>query len=1106
MIYRTAQRATYRSLNNNLNTLSYRIAQLTNQIASEKRINTPSDDPSGAATVLNTRSNLAAIKQYSSNIAVSDLWLSDSGAAIQGMKETLDEVKSQLAMQGATDTYSEEQRRKIIGDAVSGLFQELIRAGNTKIGGSGSYIFGGQQVTTQPFSLKVEAQKVIMGCQNSDKWTGKVVNYGDATFNNRPDLPVQSQDFLIEVVRSGGVNSQYYSNASDKGTGFLQGDGYDIKIAANDKKYNNTTVKLVAGPEPQTSTGSVEGKNGLTWGGTHSPTKVVYTYGSTGPTAASWDSASDTLTVALQTDGSGRSVATAQDIISAVGSSAPAFPGTVSLTPGGGNDGSGRVDPMLDMGGKSYIGYNYGTYAEKNGNAITVYLQRDNDTGKLVADGDAVRDAINLVAGGTVTATGGGSGLVTPTATAAKLETGVPYTLAQTTVDPKGTQNALIWSIKNNKDQSDPDNYVGARGNNFSVAYVVPENPFSNTASIGYDPNTNEVTVNVAVSAAVYHKIFAQVYGDPQSGAFRDADKANEMALREAIQTTANDVRSMVSEYTYEDPPGTEKNLRDIIDVNLADGNSGDGKVNTVPRTQFSDGYDGPALFRVSQDGGKTWGPPMSFSASEYKNGDMFYNANLGHASFTTSLSGKANDLVFTATQMGSWGNELRVEYSLPQPPQSTPSISVGPNPWNICINLGTDPSTGKVTTTANDIMDLINNDPVASQLVTADLANYHEGGHGVVSVMDCTALSVGEPYQVDGVTHITPLGHATGKVSFNYSAPSQGCPNISFQALEQGESGNDIGIRYTTSADPTYYSDPAEANESYQDKTTVRYETTADGKKVMVVHLATAPLPDPCPDENEDREASDAWKKEYPVYSCTSARAVIATAGTVVQAIIDKNTQEPENAILWPSLERWTENGSSSTAKVGPTDGTVWLSGGNETEDASNHGVNLRFLMDGTALQEGDVFEVPVGWYRGDDKNIDINSGSGSRTTMNMSGDKVLGANGADDNVLDTVQRLIYALEKNDSELVSKELENLDASITKLLTMETQIGSRQIRNEFIQQNLDQAKYRSESLLATVEDADFAQLITDLKNAQTVYEAVLGATGLTSKVSLLNYI
>ena len=1103
MIYRTAHRATYRSLNNNLNTLSYRIAQLTNQIASERRINTPSDDPSGAATVLNTRSNLSAIKQYSANIAVSDLWLSDSGTAIQSMKETLDQMKSVVTMQGSTDTYSETQRSQIMAEQVTELFQSLIQFGNTKIGGSGSYIFGGQAVTTQPFSLKVEAQKVIMGCQNSDKWTGKVVNYGDAKFNNRPDLPIQSQDFLIEVVRAGGVASQYYSNVSDLASGSLKGNGYTLAVEAGSKQYNNTSIKLVAGPEPQTTTGEAAQNNGITWGGTASPTKVVYTYGTTGATTASWDAGSNTLTVALETNGSGASVATAQDIVSAANG---AVPGIASLT--GGNAGTGRVDPLLAMGGKTHIGYNYGTYAERNGNDITVYLQRDNTSGQLVADAAAVENAIFQVAGGDLNITRTGNGPVSPSASALELRTAEPYTLAQATIDPKGTQNGLIWSVKNDRTLNGTG-YLGQDGNKLSVAYVVPQNPFSTTPSIDFDPNTNEITVNLAASAAIYTKVFAQVYNDPQSGAYKDMDKANEMALKEAIQTTAGEVQALVragKDINGNDLLDNDGNrLNQIIDVNLADGNSGLGKVNVVPRTSFSEGYTGYALFRVSQDGGKTWGPPMDFSASEYKNGDMFYNASLGHASFTTNISGKANDLVFTATQMGSWGNDLRVEYKLPQThPSTSTEIAVGPNPWNICVTLRTD-ANGNVLSTANEIMEKINNDPTASQLVTADLANYHEGGSGVVKVMECQALSVGEPYQVDGVTHITPLGHATGTVSFGYTAPAQKCPNISYQAIEQGPEGNDIGVRYTTSADPTYYSSASVANESYQDRTTVRYETDpATGKTVVVVHLATEALPS-CPDPDQDREASDKWKELYPLYSCTSARAVTATAGSVVQAIIDKNTQEPESAVIWPSLERWPD-GLESTAKVGPTDGTVWLTGGNDIEDAGNHGVNLRFIMDGTALQVGDVFEVPVGYYRGDDQNIDINASSNYRTTMNTSGDKVLGDNGAEDNLLDTVQRLIYALEKNDSELVAKELETLDAGISKLLTLETQIGSRQIRNEFIQQNLDQAKFSSETLLSTVEDADFSQLITDLKNAQTVYEAVLGATGLTSKISLLNYI
>ncbi len=92
MIYRTAHRSTYRNLNQNLGMLSYRIAQLQGQLASERRINTPSDDPTGAAKVLGTRGALSSIAQYGSNVAVSDRWLSNSGNALQSIKDTLDKI------------------------------------------------------------------------------------------------------------------------------------------------------------------------------------------------------------------------------------------------------------------------------------------------------------------------------------------------------------------------------------------------------------------------------------------------------------------------------------------------------------------------------------------------------------------------------------------------------------------------------------------------------------------------------------------------------------------------------------------------------------------------------------------------------------------------------------------------------------------------------------------------------------------------------------------------------------------------------------------------------------------------------------------------------
>ena len=1099
MIYRTAHRATYHNLNQNLGALSYRIAQLTSQIASERRINTPSDDPSGAAKVLGTRSTLSNISQYSTNIAVSDLWLSNSGASIQSIKETLDEVYARVE-QGASDTNADQ--RGILAASVEQAFQSLLQFANQgKIGDS--YIFSGQKVTTQPFSFQVEAQKVIAGCQNSSKWTGKVVNYGDPTFNNRPDLPVHSQDFLVEVVQAGGVDSQYYSNTSTLATGLLNGTDYSFRFNALDAKYNNLNLNFQVGSYndlPQT--GTVADDNGITFtytGGLTPPPPftIKYVTGEADSAAASavaaWSAASNTMTVTLNLTSSGSARATATDVINAVNTEAAAVPVALAAANTGASTGAGMVST-------GRISFNNPMDVKVNGNDVTVYLPQSPGSTAMTVTATDVAAFLNShpATSGlfTTTVLTGGGNAVNATPTPVTFQVGVPYTLAQVNMNPKGTQNDLIWSVKNNTA------YIGSAGDGLSVEYKVVY-PFTTDPVPALEFNTSgEITVNVAVSAAMYQQAFLQAYNDPSGGTYKDADKANEVALNASILTTANDVIKMVAEDTGDPGPPPRPPLSQIVEVNLADGNSGEGNINNLPRKQFSGGFDQPAMFRVSQDGGKTWGPPMSFSASEYENGDMFYNATLGHASMTTGLPGKANDLVFTARHMGTWGNDVRVEYQTPKTHPSPLSISVGPESWNICVNLATS-ADGTVLTTANEVMDIINSHPVASQWVTADLANYHEGGDGVVRAMKCTALTVEEPYQSGGKNIITPLGYATANVSFNYSAPEQKCPNIIFQALEHGEGGNDIGIRYTTSADPTYYASASAANAAYQDYTSVRYETV-NGQTVMVVHLATVDLP-ACPDPDVDREASDEWRKQWPAYSCTSARAVTTTAGDVIQAVIDQNTKDPAGAVVWPSMEKWPQ-GWDSTAKVGPTDGTVWLTGGDDAQDASNHGINLRFLPDGTSLQVGDIFEVPVGWYRGDDKLMEINASSNVRNSINVPGSDLYGGNGEDGNILDTMQRIIWALANNDSELIGKELPKIRAAIEQVTTLETKLGAKQIRNQFISKNLEQAKFGAETFLSQTEDADFSKLITDLKNAQTVYEACLGATGLTHKVSLLNYI
>ena len=1303
MIYRTAHRAIYRNINENLGLLSYRIAQLTNQAASEKRINTPSDDPSGAARVLGTRSTLSAITQYRTNVAVSDLWLAESGSAVQSIKETLDHIYT-LTEQAATDTYSPAQREAILTE-IEGWFQQLLQNGNSKIGDS--YIFAGQKVTTQSFAAQVEAHKVTAGCKNSTAWTGKVLNYGSTTFNNRPDLPIQSQNFLIEVVRAGGVDSRWFSTPSKLAGATITGGTfntinqckfgpefgpvgspmewlpYSLSLKTTDKRYNDYQVQFVAGTANQTTTGSVARDNGISYSaGTlayvlsslydyDGPVTVNYVFGETidearlaaykaayeevwardwaitstmfsaqvyygalngspplsmtSAIAVAYDRAMNTdsdfplprfsaqvywdalssdppvslgsaiarayinsaanlfcpiafeenyhayrdiplaidcahrtaidywarmsaaaaaaavtgaarayydsgvITVELMTDG-GRplmpldsaleavaayyhsgvvtngfltagerapaSITSAVGVLKALGEMASAASWTSvesawSCLPWGkgwirpeANDGEPpRTANIADISylfkltcsppndGLGLVGPGSITFndtevrAEVKNGMVTVYLPRANTVdgkGDFIATTADVAAALSKIKDPdkgnfifTAEALTGSNLIFQPSATWTPLATNEPYTLAHATLSPRGTQNDLVWAVRNNDNK-----YVGEAGNQLSVQYIVPTDPMDMHPEprVVFNETTGLVTVFAGADRDVYHQTFQKVFYETGGNNIT----AHEKAIAAAITTTARDVQAAINGnpayaagFTVvrdgeKQPDGTipkitvstgaaaQKHISNIFDVSLADGNSGDGALNFAhPRTYLTDGHDQPALFRVSQDGGLTWGPPQSFGASEYQTGDMFHNAFLGHASLTTNIPGQANDLVFTARYQGTWGNDLRVEYQMPHPtchPNPATTVTVGPNPWNICVTLRTD-AQGRVLSTAKEVMEAVNNHPMASQFVLADLANYHEGGNGVVDMMKCQSLSVGEPYQVNGKTVITPLGYATANVSFPYSAPTQSDPNIIYQAIAQGADGNRLGIRYTTSADPTHYASTAVANESFQDKTTVRYETDPrTGQTVLVVHLASQSLPS-CPDEAEDPAAAAGWREAFPLYTCTETRAVTATAGDVLKAVIDFNTAYPDQAMVWPQFERHPE-GWDSTAKVGPTKGTIWLTGGENPDSAEQHGVNLRFIPDGTALQVGDVFRVPVGWYRGDEKNMDVNLDSSTRGTLNTTGSSLLGGNGANDNILDTIQRLMFALKKNDTEAIGRELPHIRAAIEKVTTL----------------------------------------------------------------------
>ncbi len=66
----------YNTMVNNLNNAQSDYSELSEQIATQKKVNRASDDPTAATRILDIQRSKAAIEQYKQNMQISTSWIS----------------------------------------------------------------------------------------------------------------------------------------------------------------------------------------------------------------------------------------------------------------------------------------------------------------------------------------------------------------------------------------------------------------------------------------------------------------------------------------------------------------------------------------------------------------------------------------------------------------------------------------------------------------------------------------------------------------------------------------------------------------------------------------------------------------------------------------------------------------------------------------------------------------------------------------------------------------------------------------------------------------------------------------------------------------------
>ncbi|KMY55510.1 flagellar hook protein FlgL [Bacillus sp. FJAT-27231] len=149
-------RVTQSMLSNNMLTNlsgSYdRLGKLQDQMASQKKITRPSDDPVVAMKGMTYRTNLLEVEQYQRNFSEAYNWTENSDAALDKATSALQRIR-ELTVQASNDTYEGTQRQAIMQE-IDQLKEHLVQIANTKFGDK--YLFNGTDTLNPPAAISSE--------------------------------------------------------------------------------------------------------------------------------------------------------------------------------------------------------------------------------------------------------------------------------------------------------------------------------------------------------------------------------------------------------------------------------------------------------------------------------------------------------------------------------------------------------------------------------------------------------------------------------------------------------------------------------------------------------------------------------------------------------------------------------------------------------------------------------------------------------------------------------------------------------------------------------------------------------------------------------------
>ncbi|WP_423821826.1 flagellar hook-associated protein FlgL [Salinisphaera sp. SPP-AMP-43] len=222
-----------------------RVSKLGEQLSTGQRINNPSDDPRGAAQLLNLQQSSQINEQYASNRATAQRQMSTEEDQLNQVTDALASAGQRL-VQAANGTLGDADRESL-ANQLEGVYDQLVSNANAK-DGNGRYIFAGFKSDTAPFS----------GSTGALSFTG---DNGQRQLQVDGSRQMAINDTGDKVFTSTTSNASYVATAAADNSGSATYSALDIADASADDYGRQFTLSFAVDGSGNT-TYTVDGPNG----------------------------------------------------------------------------------------------------------------------------------------------------------------------------------------------------------------------------------------------------------------------------------------------------------------------------------------------------------------------------------------------------------------------------------------------------------------------------------------------------------------------------------------------------------------------------------------------------------------------------------------------------------------------------------------------------------------------------------------------------------------------------------------------------------------------------------------------------------------------------